>query len=115
MAPLHNPRRAPRASAPTIAHSATWLRFQPSPLAFVSPKSMPCLPHNRTTGGLSPPILLQVMWENVRVIPEGPRGQGEAVSVDGTHLGHNLPDHKGNRYCINLVSVAGHPPQESPS
>jgi hypothetical protein len=23
--------------------------------------------------------------------------------------GHNLPDRKGNRYCINLVSVAGTP------
>lgn len=34
---------------------------------------------------------------------------GEACSVDGTHLGHNLPDHKGNRYCINLVSCAGTP------
>ena len=34
---------------------------------------------------------------------------GEAVSIDGTHLGHNLPDGKGNRYCINLVSVAGRP------
>jgi hypothetical protein len=31
------------------------------------------------------------------------------VSLDGTHLGHNLPDEKGNRYCINLVSVAGNP------
>lgn len=30
-----------------------------------------------------------------------------AVSHDGTHLGHNLPDAMGNRYCINLVSVAG--------
>ena len=29
------------------------------------------------------------------------------MSVDGTHLGHNLPDGRGNRYCINLVSVAG--------
>ena len=29
------------------------------------------------------------------------------MSVDGTHLGHNLPDDDGNRYCINLVSVAG--------
>ena len=37
---------------------------------------------------------------------------GEAVSVDGTHLGHNLPDSKGNRYCINLVSVAGLPPDD---
>ena len=35
---------------------------------------------------------------------------GEAVSVDGTHLGHNLPDRAGNRYCINLVCVAGSPP-----
>ena len=34
---------------------------------------------------------------------------GEVVSVDGTHLGHNLPDRSGNRYCINLVSVAGNP------
>lgn len=45
----------------------------------------------------------EVNWENVRVL-----GDGETVSVDGTHLGHNLPDGKGNRYCINLVSVAGH-------
>jgi peptide methionine sulfoxide reductase MsrB len=36
-------------------------------------------------------------------------GDGETVSVDGTHLGHNLPDGKGNRYCINLVCVAGKP------
>ena len=34
---------------------------------------------------------------------------GEVVSVNGTHLGHNLPDGKGNRYCINLVSIAGRP------
>mmetsp|Transcript_7208 Transcript_7208/g.14147 ORF Transcript_7208/g.14147 Transcript_7208/m.14147 type:complete len:222 (-) Transcript_7208:311-976(-) len=46
----------------------------------------------------------EVVWENVRVLRDG-----EAVSVDGTHLGHNLPDGKGNRYCINLVSVAGNP------
>jgi peptide methionine sulfoxide reductase MsrB len=24
-------------------------------------------------------------------------------------LGHNIPDGTGNRYCINLVSVAGQP------
>lgn len=46
----------------------------------------------------------EVNWEFVRVLPGG-----EVVSVDGTHLGHNLPDKKGNRYCINLVSVAGNP------
>ncbi|KAL7521149.1 hypothetical protein ACHAWX_006126 [Stephanocyclus meneghinianus] len=46
----------------------------------------------------------EVVWENVRCL-----SNGEAVSVDGTHLGHNLPDGKGNRYCINLVSVAGKP------
>mmetsp|Transcript_124728 Transcript_124728/g.349349 ORF Transcript_124728/g.349349 Transcript_124728/m.349349 type:complete len:162 (-) Transcript_124728:170-655(-) len=46
----------------------------------------------------------EVNWDNVRCLPNG-----EAVSVDGTHLGHNLPDRKGNRYCINLVSVAGKP------
>ena len=44
----------------------------------------------------------EVYWDNVRVL-----ANGETVSVDGTHLGHNLPDDAGNRYCINLVSVAG--------
>jgi peptide methionine sulfoxide reductase MsrB len=47
----------------------------------------------------------EVVWENVRVL----KNSGETVSLDGTHLGHNLPDRKGNRYCINLVSVAGQP------
>jgi len=47
----------------------------------------------------------EVVWDNVRVL----KSSGETVSVDGTHLGHNLPDRKGNRYCINLVSVAGSP------
>ena len=46
----------------------------------------------------------EVVWENTRVLPGG-----ETVSVDGTHLGHNLPDSLGNRYCINLVCVAGRP------
>jgi peptide methionine sulfoxide reductase MsrB len=46
----------------------------------------------------------EVNWDYVRVLPDG-----ECVSVDGTHLGHNLPDRSGNRYCINLVSVAGLP------
>mmetsp|Transcript_15612 Transcript_15612/g.23655 ORF Transcript_15612/g.23655 Transcript_15612/m.23655 type:complete len:187 (+) Transcript_15612:175-735(+) len=46
----------------------------------------------------------EVNWDLVRVLPNG-----ETVSVDGTHLGHNLPDKKGNRFCINLVSVAGNP------
>jgi peptide methionine sulfoxide reductase MsrB len=47
----------------------------------------------------------EVVWDNVRIL----RNSGETVSVDGTHLGHNLPDRKGNRYCINLVSIAGRP------
>eukprot|EP00597_Dinobryon_sp_UTEXLB2267_P001947 CAMPEP_0170073106 /NCGR_PEP_ID=MMETSP0019_2-20121128/10581_1 /TAXON_ID=98059 /ORGANISM="Dinobryon sp., Strain UTEXLB2267" /LENGTH=200 /DNA_ID=CAMNT_0010282419 /DNA_START=10 /DNA_END=612 /DNA_ORIENTATION=- len=50
----------------------------------------------------------EVVWENVRCLKNG-----EAVSVDGTHLGHNLPDRNGNRYCINLVSVAGYPAEGS--
>eukprot|EP00948_MAST-09A_sp_MAST-9A-sp1_P001195 g1195.t1 len=44
----------------------------------------------------------EINRDNVRVLRNG-----ETVSIDGTHLGHNLPDRKGNRYCINLVSVAG--------
>lgn len=43
-------------------------------------------------------------WEYVRCLKNG-----ECISTSGTHLGHNLPDSKGNRYCINLVSVAGQP------
>ena len=35
---------------------------------------------------------------------------GETVSTAGTHLGHNIPDQRGNRYCINLCSVAHQPP-----
>lgn len=46
----------------------------------------------------------EVIWDNVRVLPNG-----ETVSVDGTHLGHNLPDGNGNRFCINLVCIAGNP------
>lgn len=46
----------------------------------------------------------EVCWANVRTL-----SNGESVSAAGTHLGHNLPDRKGNRYCINLVSVAGYP------
>ena len=44
----------------------------------------------------------EVVWDNVRILKDG-----ETVSVDGTHLGHNLPDGTGNRYCINLVSISG--------
>jgi peptide methionine sulfoxide reductase MsrB len=44
----------------------------------------------------------EVIWANVRCLTNG-----ETVSTDGTHLGHNIPDKKGNRYCINLVSIAG--------
>ena len=50
----------------------------------------------------------EVVADNVRVLPDG-----EAVSTTGTHLGHNLPDSKGNRYCINLVCVAGNPVEKS--
>jgi len=47
----------------------------------------------------------EVVWDNVRIL----KRSGETVSADGTHLGHNLPDRAGNRYCINLVSIAGKP------
>jgi len=50
----------------------------------------------------------EVDWEYARVLPGG-----EMVSIDGTHLGHNLPDKEGNRYCINLVSIAGNIPYDN--
>lgn len=46
----------------------------------------------------------EVVWDNVRALKNG-----ETISTTGTHLGHNLPDGKGNRYCINLVCIAGNP------
>uniref|UniRef100_A0A7S2R6D3 Uncharacterized protein n=1 Tax=Eucampia antarctica TaxID=49252 RepID=A0A7S2R6D3_9STRA len=46
----------------------------------------------------------EVNWDYVRCLPNG-----ECISTTGTHLGHNLPDGKGNRYCINLVCIAGQP------
>jgi len=49
----------------------------------------------------------EVNWDYARVLPGG-----EMVSIDGTHLGHNLPDRQGNRYCINVVSIAGQPPSD---
>ena len=37
----------------------------------------------------------EVIWDDVRVLKDG-----ETVSTVGAHLGHNLPDNLGNRYCI---------------
>jgi len=44
----------------------------------------------------------ETFLENV-VIAES----GEVQSVCGTHLGHNIPDARGDRYCIDLVCIAG--------
>jgi hypothetical protein len=47
----------------------------------------------------------QVNWENVRLL-----GDGEIVSIDGTHLGENKPDNQGlRRFQINMAAVAGLP------
>ncbi|CAD7974861.1 unnamed protein product [Amoebophrya sp. A25] len=49
----------------------------------------------------------EVVNAKVRVLEQN---KGEVVtSTTGLHLGHNLPDSSGNRYCINLVCVAGVP------
>ena len=52
----------------------------------------------------------EVNWDVVRCLRNG-----ESVSIHGTHLGHNLPDRSGNRYCINLVSIAGSPSEQAPT
>lgn len=46
----------------------------------------------------------ELVRENIFVYDED---NAEIVSLNGTHLGHNLPDSAGNRYCINLVCVSG--------
>ena len=43
----------------------------------------------------------EVVWDDVRVLPDG-----ETVSTYGVHLGHNLPDRKGNRYCASRAAVS---------
>lgn len=75
-------------------------------LLFVAPKgrSMDAFLKESVSHGWPSFRDIETNWSNVRVLPNG-----ETVSIDGTHLGHNLPDRAGNRYCINLVSVAGRP------
>ena len=50
----------------------------------------------------------EVVWESMNST------HGEVVSIDGTHLGHNLADEDGNRYCIDLVCIAGRPTSPPP-
>jgi len=46
----------------------------------------------------------EILWDNI-VVKDG----GEVLSKQcKTHLGHNLPDSKGDRFCINLMCIAGH-------
>ena len=58
----------------------------------------------RSAPGPRPPTYHRRCLCSRRVLSDG-----ETVSASGTHLGHNLPDRSGNRYCINLVSIAGRP------
>jgi len=46
---------------------------------------------------------IKVNWDHVRVLPDG-----EAISTAGTHLGHNLPDSKGNRVRGSMLILALH-------
>ena len=64
----------------------------------------------KNSGGISESDLENATFRDAEVVPEFTRvlEDGEVVSEDGTHLGHNLPDANGTRYCINLVSVAGY-------
>ena len=42
------------------------------------------------------------------------KSDGEVRSACGLHLGHNIPDRQGDRYCIDLVCIAGKPEAELP-
>ena len=53
----------------------------------------------------------EVNWKNVCLIKRGDNIL-ELVSRDGTHIGHNIPDKKGNRFLANLVCIAGRPPNK---
>lgn len=45
----------------------------------------------------------EVIKENIVV----DKSDGEVRSICGLHLGHNIPDRQGDRYCIDLVCIAG--------
>jgi peptide methionine sulfoxide reductase MsrB len=51
---------------------------------------------------------VEVVKENIVV----DKSDGEVRSICGLHLGHNIPDKKGDRYCIDLVCIAGKPETE---
>jgi hypothetical protein len=87
-------RRA--ASFPQTLHASIFLSTTPT----IFFKTTPITPHPRSdVFSLSPPPC---------------SAASRCVSAAGTHLGHNLPDGSGNRYCINLVSVAGKPTNGKP-
>lgn len=44
----------------------------------------------------------EVHMENIKLGDDG-----EVISSCGTHLGSNLPDENGDRYCIDLVCISG--------
>eukprot|EP01044_Picomonas_judraskeda_P002595 COSAG03_NODE_190_length_10901_cov_14.018330_6_plen_248_part_00 len=45
----------------------------------------------------------EIIKENIVV----DKSDGEVRSICGLHLGHNIPDRRGDRYCIDLVCIAG--------
>ena len=51
---------------------------------------------------------VEVVKENIVV----DKSDGEVRSICGLHLGHNIPDKQGDRYCIDLVCIAGKPETE---
>lgn len=50
----------------------------------------------------------EVIGDNVIISADG----REVHSKCGTHLGHNIPDNKGTRFCLNVVTTAGNPVKE---
>ena len=79
----------------------------PGVLGYWCPPAIPmCMQESKTHGWPSFRDE-EVVWDNVRIISgwglDKLTGGGETVSVDGTHLGHNLPDLKGNRYPASFL------------
>ena len=52
----------------------------------------------------------EAVSKNVRMSEVDPSGGAQEVtSACGTHLGHNIPDASGDRYCMNILCLAGKP------
>ncbi|CAD7963382.1 unnamed protein product [Amoebophrya sp. A120] len=63
------------------------------------------LRHPSYRGQVSPN--LNPVPSEIITVPTSHTKVGKVIEIPSIHLGHNMPDEQGNRYCVNLVCIAG--------